>query len=141
MGQPRNPRTRKQSDTGYSPITKSEGPLENTRQPELQRVAAHPDAIAKIASEGATVSLQNKVEKLGVLSATTKERVNSPRLPRNSARSHHPKTTFCAHNFAKPHPKNHQKNYLPSRSRAARRSGKPAIRILPCAAVRSYGTR
>jgi hypothetical protein len=29
------------------------------------------------------------------------------------------------------------KNYLPSRNRAASRSGNPAIKILPCAAVRS----
>ena len=33
------------------------------------------------------------------------------------------------------------KIYLPSRNRAASRSGSPAIKILPCAAVRSYGTR
>jgi hypothetical protein len=34
-----------------------------------------------------------------------------------------------------------KKNYRPSRNRTASRSGSPAIKILPCAAVRSYGTR
>jgi hypothetical protein len=70
---------------------------------------------------------------------------NTTQLTTISPATHHVATTqkpqkspkFCRTPLKNTAPK----NYLPSRSRAASRSGNPAIRIRPCAAVRSYGTR
>jgi hypothetical protein len=86
-------------------------------------------------------STQKKISKVGMFFATIKHHTTHHEFTSNSPRCNHPKTTKIPQILQNPPQKHHTKNYLPSRNRAASRSGSPAIKILPCAAVRSYGTR